>query len=434
MRRAFILIAFILAMTPALLTAQAGKATLFRQPTINRNQVVFVYAGDLWRVARSGGSADRLTSNVGSESTPIFSPDGEWVAFTGEYDGNVDVYVVSASGGEPKRITYHPGADQAIGWTPDGRSVLYLSTRGTGMPVPRMYTMPVTGEGLPTELPFPMAGGGASFSPDGSRIAYMPLGPAFTQWKKYRGGRTTKIWIGKLSDSSVEEIPRQNSNDYSPVWVGDKIYFLSDRGGSVALYSFDTGTKKVTQAVANNGLDFKTVSAGPDAIAYEQFGTVNIYDPSSGKSSRVDITVNGDFPQVRPRYDRVAPRIQNVALSPTGARAVFEARGEIISVPAEKGNARDLTNTSGVAERDPAWSPDGKWIAYFSDESGEYALHLRDQTGMGEVRKINLGNPSSYFYTPKFSPDSKKIVFTDKRLNIWYLDLDKGGPVKVDTN
>jgi len=297
-----------------------------------------------------------------------------------------------------------------------------------------MYTMPITGEGLPTELPFPMAGGGASFSPDGSRIAYMPLGPAFTQWKKYRGGRTTKIWIGNLSDSSVEEIPRQNSNDYSPVWLGNKIYFLSDRGGPVTLYSYDTGTKSVTQAVANSGLDLKTVSAGPDAIAYEQFGAIGIYDPSSGKASRVNITVNGDFPQVRPRYERVAPRIQSVALSPTGARAIFEARGEIISVPAEKGNARDLTNTPGVAEHDPAWSADGKWIAYFSDESGEYALHLRDQTGMGEVRKISLGNPSSYFYTPKFSPDSKKILFTDKRLNVWYLDLDKGTPVKVDTN
>jgi tricorn protease len=434
MKRNLMLIALLLAVTPILTSAQSGSATLFRQPTINRDRIVFVYAGDLWRVPRSGGSAERLTSNVGSESGPIFSPNGEWVAFTGEYDGNVDVYVVSADGGEPKRITYHAGNDQVIGWTRDGGSVLFLSNRGTGMPVPRMYTMPVTGEGLPTELPFPMAGGGASFSPDGSKIAYMPLAPAFQQWKKYRGGRTTKIWIGNLSDSSVEEIPKQNSNDYAPVWMGDKIYFLSDRGGPVGLYSYDTVSKKVMPAVANSGLDFKTLSGGPDAIAYEQFGSINIYDPASGKASRVNIVVNGDFPQVRPRYDRVASRIQNVALSPSGARAVFEARGEIISVPAEKGNARDLTNTPGVAERDPAWSPDGKWIAYFSDESGEYALHLRDQTGMGEVRKITLGNPSSYFYSPKFSPDSKKILFTDKRWNIWYLDLEKGGPVKVDTN
>lgn len=424
---------FLTVVIPSL--GQSDKPTLYRQPTMNRTDIVFVYAGDLWKVPRAGGSAIRLTSGMGSESSPIFSPDGNWIVFTGEYDGNVDVYIIPAGGGEPKRITYHPGNDQAVGWTPDGTRVLFLSNRGSGMPTPRMYTMPVTGEGLPTELPFPMAGGQASFSPDGSRIAYMPLASAFAQWKKYRGGRTTKIWIGNMSDSGVEEIPRQNSNDLIPMWMGDKIYFLSDRNGrNTSLYSYDTNSKKVTEAVANTGLDLKTASAGPDGIVYEQFGTINVYNPSSGKSIRVSIALNGDLSQVRPRYEKVAQRIQNVALSPTGARAVFEARGEIISVPAEKGNARDLTNTPGIAERDPAWSPDGRWIAYFSDESGEYALHLRDQSGMGDVRKISLGNPSSYFYSPKFSPDSKKILFTDKRLNVWYLDLDKAAPVKVDTN
>ena len=415
--------------------AQSDKVTLYRQPTMNRTDIVFVYAGDLWKVPRAGGSAIRLTSNVGTESSPIFSPDGNWIAFSGEYDGNIDVYVMPAEGGEPRRVTYHPGADQAIGWTPDGSQVVFLSARGTGFPVPKMYTMPVAGGGLPTELPFPMAGGPASFSPDGSKIAYMPLAPAFLQWKKYRGGRTTKIWIGNMSDSAVEEIPRQNSNDIIPMWIGNKIYFLSDRNGrNFTLYSYDTGTKKVAEAVTNTGLDLKSASAGPDGIVYEQFGTINIFDPSSGRSSRINITLNGDLSQVRPRYVRAAPSIANVALSPAGARAVFEARGEIISVPAEKGNARNLTNTPGVAERDPAWSPDGRWVAYFSDESGEYALHLRDQNGMGEVKKIALGSPSSYFYAPKFSPDSKKVVFTDKRLNVWYLDIDKGAMIKVDTN
>jgi tricorn protease len=415
--------------------AQADKPMLFRQPTMNRADIVFVYAGDLWKVPRTGGSAERLTSGMGTESAPIFSPDGNWIAFTGEYDGNVDAFVMPANGGEPKRITFHPGNDQVIGWTPDGRSVVFLSNRANGMPMPKMYSMPVTGEGLPTELPFPMAGGVASFSPDGSRLAYMPLAPAFAQWKKYRGGRTTKIWIGNMSDSAVEEIPRQNSNDFNPMWVGDKIYFLSDRNGrNVALYSYDTNSRKVAEVVNNTGLDLKTASAGPDGIVYEQFGSINIFSPSSSKSSQVAVNLNGDLPQVRPRYERVAQRVQNVALSATGARAVFEARGEIISVPAEKGNARNLTNTPGVAERDPAWSPDGKWIAYFSDESGEYALHLREQSGMGEVKKISLGNPASYFYSPKFSPDSKKILFTDKRLNVWYLDLEKSTPVKVDTN
>jgi tricorn protease len=415
--------------------AQGEKAMLFRQPTINRTHIVFVFGGDLWRVARAGGDAERLTSNIGNESNPIFSPDGNWIAFTGEYDGNVDVFVIPATGGEPRRITFHPGGDSVVGWTPDGKSIVFISGRASGMPMPKMYAMPVSGEGLPTELPFPMAGGGASFSPDGARIAYMPLAPAFAQWKMYRGGRTTKIWIGNLSDSSVEEIPRQNSNDFAPMWMGDKIYFLSDRNGrNVSLYSFDTKTKRVAEAVKNGGFDLKTASAGADAIVYEQFGAINIFEPNSGKTSRVNINLSGDLPQVRPRYERVAQRIENVALSASGARAVFEARGEILSVPAEKGNARNLTNTPGVAERDPAWSPDGKWIAYFSDEAGEYALHLRDQTGMGEVKKISLGNPSSYFYAPKFSPDSKKILFTDKRLNIWYLDVEKATPVRVDAN
>lgn len=418
----------------AAIAQENSKPMLFRQPTMNGTDIVFVYGGDLWRVARGGGDATRLTSGTGTEASPSFSPDGNWIAFTGEYDGNIDVYVVPATGGEPKRITYHAGNDTVIGWTRDGKSIVFLSTRGSGMPTPKMYAMPVSGEGLPTELPFPMANGTASFSPDGARIAYMPLAPPIAQWKKYRGGRTGKIWIGNLADSSVEEIPRQNSNDYTPMWMGDKIYFLSDRSGrNVTLYSYDTKTKKVAQAINNSGLDLKTASAAPDAIVYEQFGSINIYNPESDKTQKVNISLSGDLAQVRPRYERAASRIQSVAISPTGARAVFEARGEILSVPVEKGNARNLTNTSGVAERDPAWSPDGRWIAYFSDESGEYALHLRDQTGMGEVKKISLGNPSSYFYQPRFSPDSKKILFTDKRLNIWYLDVEKGTPVKVDT-
>src|SRR5438445_4519414 len=431
-----IILAFLIALVTSIVgLAQADKPMLFRQPTMNKTDIVFSFAGDLWKVSRSGGAAERLTSGVGTEGGPRFSPDGNWIAFTGEYDGNVDVYVIPATGGEPQRITYHPGADNLVGWTPDGKSVVFLSTRATGMPTPKMYTMPVSGEGLPAELPFPIAGGQAAFSPDGSHIAYMPLAPAFAQWKFYRGGRTTKIWIGDMSDSSVQEIPRPNSNDFTPMWMGDKIYFLSDRNGkNVTLYSYDTKTKRVAEAVNNTGLDLKSASAGPDGIVYEQFGSINIYNPASGKSNKVNITLNGDLPQVRNRYEKVAQRVANVALSPTGARALFEASGEILSVPAEKGNARNLTNTAGIAERDPAWSPDGKWIAYFSDESGEYALHLASQTGLGPVKKINLGNPPSYFYNPRWSPDSKKIAYTDKRLNLWYVDIDKGAPVRVDTD
>jgi tricorn protease len=431
MKRLLLIISLVLAasITGA---AQSQKPQLLQKPTLSSTHIVFVYAGDLWIVGREGGDARRLTTGTGTETFPIFSPDGRWIAFTGEYEGNVDVYVVSADGGVPRRLTYHPGADVSLGWSADGKRILFRSPRASSMPINRFFTMPVEG-GFPTEIPLPMAQEGV-FSPDGERLAYLPLAPAFQQWKRYRGGRTTKIWLARLADSSVEQIPRENSNDFNPMWVGDKVYFLSDRSGAVTLFSYDTAAKRVNQLVRNEGLDIKYASAGPGAIVYEQFGTINLLDLKSGSAKKIDIRVTGDMPSVRPRFERVANRIATVGLSPTGARAVFEARGEILSVPAEKGNARNLTNSPGVADRDPAWSPDGRWIAYFSDESGEYALHLRDQSGMGEVKKINLGNPPSYFYTPVWAPDSKKVAFTDKRLNLWYVDIDKGTPVKVDTN
>lgn len=405
---------------------------LLQRPTLNRTHIAFNFTGDLWIVAREGGEAKQLTTGVGIETAPIFSPDGATIAFTGQYDGNTDVYIVPAAGGVPKRLTWHPGADIAVAWTPDGKNILFRSARNSYSRFQRFFTIPVEG-GHVTEVPLPMADDG-SYSPDGSRLAYTPLAPAFAQWKNYRGGRTTKIWIANLSDSSVTEIPRQNSNDFNPMYVGEKVYFLSDRNGHFTLFSYDLKTRKVTEVIKNDSLEIKSASAGPDAIVYDQFGEIKLYDLKSGKISKVNITLNADLASVRPRYEKVAGRISNFGLSPTGARAVFEARGEIITVPADKGNARNLTNSSGTADRDPAWSPDGKWIAYFSDESGEYALHLSNQTGMGEVKKISLGNPSSYFYSPTWSPDSKKIAFTDKRLNLWYVDIEKSVPVKVDTN
>jgi tricorn protease len=412
---------------------QARDTVLLQSPTLSRTQIVFVYAGDLWIVSRDGGEATRLTTGVGTETNPLFSPDGTMVAFTGEYDGNVDVYVVPAAGGVPKRLTYHPGSDRVAGWTPDGKQVLFVSGRlSDSGRTAQLFTLPIDGV-FPTAVPLPMAYEG-SYSADAARLAYVPLPRAFHAWKRYRGGRATPIWIANLSDSSVEKVPRTDSNDFNPMWIGNKVYFLSDRGGPVTLFAYDTATKKVAPVIQNTGLDIKAASAGPDAIVYEQFGSLNLYDLKSGKTKKLDITVTGDMLAVRPKYEKVGTRISGAAISATGARAVFEARGEILTVPAEKGNVRNLTETSGVAERNPSWSPDGKWIAYFSDESGEYALHLRDQTGMGEVKKLNLGNPPSFFYSPIWSPDSKKIAYTDKRLNLWYIEIEKGTPVKVDTS
>lgn len=416
------------------------EATLFQKPTVNQTNIVFVYAGDLWSVPRSGGDAKRLTTGVGTETDPFFSPDGTQIAFTGEYDGNTDVYVMPAAGGVPKRLTYHPGADVAAGWTPDGKRVLFSSSRNSYAGFLRLFTVGVdasAGAGLPEEVPLPSGERGA-FSPDGSQIAYEPLNQWQPEWKRYHGGQQDVIWIAKLSDSSIEKLPRKGANDRFPMWVGDKIFFLSDRDERYALYSYDVKTKRVDLLVKDSVFDIKSASAwsgdskSSAVIAYEQFGTIHLYDLKTNKAQKVNIRVAADLVAVRPRFEKVGTRIFNSHISPTGARAVFEARGEIITVPAEKGDPRNLTNTPGVVERDPAWSPDGKWISYFSEESGEYALHLRDQKGEGEVKKIAL--PPNFYGSPTWSPDSKKIALTDHKMQLWYLEIDKGQPVKVDSN
>jgi len=411
---------------------QQKKGLLLRSPSVSESQIVFAFAGSLWIVGRDGGDAKRLTTG-GHESNPVFSPDGAWIAFTGQYDGNQDVYVVPATGGTPKRLTYHPGADAVAGWTADGKRVLFRSARNAfAFGVVQLFTVPVEG-GFPTQVPLVRAREGA-FSPDGSRIAYEPIDQWQPAWKRYRGGQTRPIWIARLADSSIEAtIPRENSNDFNPMWVGDTIYFLSDRSGPVTVFAYDTRSRQVRQVVKNDGLDIKSASAGSGGIVYEQFGSLHLLDPKSGRDRQLDIRISGDLAEVRPHFQKIEPqRIRSAAISPTGARAVFAARGEIVTVPAEKGDIRNLTNTTDVVERDPAWSPDGKSIAYLSDESGEYALHIRDQSGTGEIRKINLGSPPTFYYSPVWSPDSKKVAYTDKRLNVWYVDLDKKTPVRID--
>jgi len=418
-----------------LLAPFAGAQTthlLLRNPALSRTQIVFSYAGDLWSVPREGGEATRLTTAPGVETDAVFSPDGSLIAFTGEYDGDVDVFVMPAEGGEPRRLTYHPGEDEAVGWTPDGKRVLFVSSRAVPNDGARLYTLPVAGGGLPDELPLPIALEG-SYSPDGSHLAYVPLFQWQEAWKRYRGGQTKKIWIANLADSSIVKIPRDNSNDFNPMWVGDRIYFLSDRQGPVTLFYYDTKTKQVTRAIENHGLDFKSASAGPGAIVYEQFGQLNLYDLKTGHTRNVAVTLAGDLPEVRPHFVNVAKRLEHADISPNGARAVFEARGEILTVPADKGDARDITNTTTVMEREPVWSPDGQSIAYFSDESGEYALDIRNQEGIGDVTKIPLGD-KAFFQAPRWSPDSKKIAYLDNHDHLFYVDIAAKKPVLVDTD
>jgi len=420
----------------ALLWACAAGASdeaplLVQTPTLSKTNIVFAYGGMLWSVAREGGDARQLTTG-GRERLPVFSPDGRWIAFSGEYDGNTDVYVMPAEGGEPRRLTWHPAADLVTGWTPDSKRVLFRSEREAYADFSRLYTVAVGG-GVPEALPM-WRGEEAWYSPDGLRMAYVPNMQWQRAWKRYRGGQTTPVQIVRLADLALEKIPRENSNDNHPVWMGETVYFLSDRNGPVSLFGYNTKSKEVKQLIVNNGYDFKSLSAGPDALVYEQFGGIHIYDPASGKSRKVLIRVSGDLPTTRAHYRKVGEKIAAAGISPAGARAVFEANGEILTAPAEKGDVRNLTRTTGVAERDPAWSPDGKWIAYFSDESGEYALHLADPAGNAAVRKIELGRPPSFFYSPLWSPDSKKIAIEDKRLNLWIVDVEKGSLSKADAD
>lgn len=405
---------------------------LMRHPTLSQTQIVFQFAGDLWSVSRSGGSATRLTSAAGVESRPCFSPDGSTVAFTGQYDGNTDVYTVPAAGGVPKRLTYHPSPDQVMGWTPDGKSVMFSSGMVSNTDAPRMFTVSNAG-GTPKALPFP-SGTMASFSADGSQIAYVPGYKWQEAWKRYRGGQAYAIWIGQMSDSKVVEIPRKGWNDEQPMWVGNKIFYLSDPKGPVGLHSYDVTSKKVTAEIPGEGFDIKSADAGPGAIVYEKLGSIHLFDLATRKSSRVDIDIKGDFPEVRPAFKDVKGNITGVSISPSGQRAVVSARGWVFTVPAAKGDARLLSDKQGVHRRDPAWSPDTKTISYFTDQSGKQQIALYD-VATGKERLVDLGDSPAYYYGagPSYwSPDSTKIAYVDNRNKLWILDVASGKNTEVD--
>jgi tricorn protease len=421
--------------------AAGNTPLLLQKPTISKTDVAFAFAGDLWVVGREGGEARRLTTGVGLETDPVFSPDGTQIAFTGEYDGNLDVYVVATAGGEPRRLTYHPSADIALGWTPDGKSVLFSSGRTSYSRFAKLFTVPADGSGLPTELPLPMGVQGA-ISPDGTRIAYVPFSnrahtgatPNYIAWKRYRGGKAAPIWVATLSDSKIDKVPRTDSTDYCPMWFDNKVYFLSDRDGSMSLYCYDPEARDVKQVLQSHGYDFVSASAGPDAIVIEQFGSLHVFDPKTGTDRPLNVSISADFPAARPHYAKAAKQIHSASISPGGVRAAFEARGEILTVPAEKGDIRNLTGTTSVCEREPVWSPDGKTVAYFSDESGEYKLHLRDAKGAGTARQVLLGDAPNFYYHPSWSPDGKKIAYCDAHRRLWIVDIDSGKSTRVDNH
>src|SRR5215471_9854595 len=427
----------------ALFTATLSAAPgvhFFQKPATSKTDIVFSYAGDLWRVPREGGVASRITSGVGFETEAVFSPDGQTLAFTGEYDGNVDVFTMPVTGGVPKRITHHPDADRVVGWTPDGKRILFRSNRSSHSRYTQLFTVSAEG-GLPEALPLPMACMG-QYSPDGKRMVYAPVDGAqfatgftnYVAWRRYRGGTASYLWIVDFPGLATTKIPRSDSNDAYPMWIGDKVYFPSDRNGPMTLFRYDPSSKKVDELVKNSWKDMWGASAGPGGVIYEQFGQIHIYDIASGKEHVVPIEIQADLTEVRPHFQNVSRELRSAAISATGVRAVFEAHGEILTVPAEKGEMRNLTNTPGVMERSPAWSPDGKSIAYFSDESGEYALHIKPQSGGGETKKIVLQGKSAFYFDPKWSPNSKSLAFTDNMMNLWLADAASGKVTKVDTD
>jgi len=402
---------------------------LFTQPAISPSQIAFVYANNLWVADTDGRNPRQITTDVGVETGPAFSPDGKWIAFSAQYEGNMDVYIVSAAGGVPKRLTWHPGVDIAQGFAPDGTSVYFVSIRSMATPgTGKLYRVSVEG-GFPEEFKIPSIRR-AALSPDGQYIAYNPLQDAFTQWKHYRGGRVSEIWILKVRDYSVEKIPQPQgrSNDVGAMWSGEKIYFLSDRKGEFNLFSFDRKTKEIKQWTNFTDFPVLNASTGGGKFILEQAGYLHLFDPQTAKSTKLTIGLAADLLELRPRYVKEPQWVRSGSLSPSGARAVLEYRGEIVTVPAEKGDFRNLTNTPAAHDRTPVWSPDGKSIAYVSDESGEYELFVRGQDGKGEPKRYKI-NGAGFYDSLVWSPDSQKISFADNSESLFWIDL-KTGAVK----
>lgn len=425
------LAALLLLSTATVWGIDAADTRLLAEPAVSRDQVAFAYANDLWIANLDGSGVRRLTGHPGVESGPCFSPDGKWVAFTGRYEGNTDVYLAPAAGGVPRRLTWHPGADVALGFTPDSRTVLFSSGREVYTSrYTQLFTVPVEG-GFPTRLAVPNASR-AAISPDGKTIAHVPLRESFRQWKHYRGGTTSRILLLDLGTQVAEELPQPpgRCNDTDPMWLGDRLAFRSDRDGEFNVYTYDRETRAVKRLTAHT--DFPVLSAASDGnrIVYEQAGFLHLLDPVEGTARRLVLGLATDLLEWRTRWAQGAKWLRGSSPSPSGNRVAVEFRGEILTLPREKGDDRNLTQSTGVHERSPAWSPDGKSIAYFSDAGGEYALHLAPQDGREPPRVLPVAG-AGFYSDPQWSPDSRWISFRDNSHSIHVLEIATGRQVKV---
>ncbi len=413
--------------------ALGAQTKLLRFPDIHDDRLVFVYAGDLWTASTGGGTAVRLTAHPGLELFPKFSPDGKRIAFTGQYDGDEQVYVIPAEGGEPKQLTYYPargplaprwGYDHHVyGWTPDGKAVLFRSTRDYwGAKDGKLYTVPVTG-GLPSALEMPVAGAG-DFSPDGDAVAYSPLFRDFRTWKRYQGGWAQDLYIFYRKTAEALQITAHVRSDRDPMWIGNAVYFASDRGGSLNLYRYDIASKKTAQVTREKQWDVRWPSSdGRSQIVYELNGELQVFDVESKEQREIEIHVPTDAVYKRPTRISASKNIEDFELSPSGKRALFAARGDIFTAPVEKGPTRNLTRSSDAHDRLPRWSPDGKKIAFVSDKSGEEQIYIVDQDGGSDPEPLTDGLQARLFH-PQWSPDSKRIAFGDKDGQVYVLDVE----------
>jgi tricorn protease len=440
----FTVVACVIACTCLATAQETQEGRLLRFPDIYKDKIAFMYAGDLWLASSAGGTARRITSHPGRELFPKFSPDGKWLAFTGQYDGNFNVYVMPSDGGQPKQLTFYQGSAQplsdrmgilneVVGWTPDGKSVVFLSRRDASNGwIKRPYMVSVDG-GLPQPMPMD-EGGLLSFSADGTKVAYNRIFRNFRTWKRYTGGLAQDITIYDIKNNVVDQvIPHTDYTDTFPMWHGNTIYFTSDRGPEhrLNLYSYDQASKQVEQLTKFSEFDVMWPSLGPDAIIFENGGYLYSFDLQSQQPKKLAIYVNGERDQAMKHWVSASHHITDFDIAPDGKRAVFAARGEVFTVPAKDGSTRNLTRSPGVREQKVAWSPDGKWIAYVSDRTGEDEIYITPQDGLGAEEAITSGH-KGFMFQPAWSPDSSKIAWADKDLKLWYVDLKEKKPVEVD--
>jgi tricorn protease len=409
----------------------SAQTKLLRQPTIHNNDIVFVYANDLWKSSTNGGTAIRLTTDDGYESSPHFSNDGKWIAFSAQYDGNVDVFIMSSEGGEPQRLTYHSSVDIVQGWTPEGNILFRSNREGRPTQTTKFFTVSPKGE-LPVAIDIPRAAYG-DISANGKHIAYTPITSWDPEWRNYRGGQAMPIWIVDLKTKELVTTPQLDKERHlDPVWLDGIVYYLSERDYTSNIWSFDPKTKTEKQMTFHKKFDTKSLDANADRIVYEQGGLLHTLNPENGTTKTLNIEVKADLNFSRERWEDVSGnQLSNPNISPNGKRAIYEHRGDIFTVPKENGTWRNITNSSGIADRTPIWSPQGDKIAWFSDKSGEYQMVIADQDGQNQ-HYIKLPN-NTFYFQPDWSPDGKHIAYTDTDFNIWVINLDTKKAIIADT-